>query len=394
MISVFKYLLIYLLIIMTSSLVYSQYQQIILFLSLGIASILILAKKTKITNKLIIIINLFVILLLSLYLYSEGSYTLGSMVNTLAIIFITYIYTKYIGYEFIDRYINIMYIITIISIFGYINDLTGFGDFFVNKLPSFLDYTPHLQSVKGGFLFAFNKLNHIGRNSGFCIEPGKYQYFINLALLFLLHFRKEKIIGNINKLIVFLIGVLTTFSAGAYIITGIIFLPYILEFNNNAKSKVFLFIICTILVMPNLDIINTKIIDKLEFNIETFSFERGSGNTRLNDIKLDIKIFKSNILGNGWNNYKEKWLTMAESDNYTTGSSSSSLTGSLAVYGIIVFLFIILLYINSIKRIGRNNFNLKVILYLFILIQTLTQSFLLTPLMIFLWFSDNILKLE
>ena len=394
MISLFKYLLIYILMIMTSSLIYGQYQEIILFLALGISILIMFVNKIKFTKKFIMMFNILIIMFLILYIYTNGSYTLQSMLNTLSVIFITYVYTKYIGFEFIDKYLNVIYIITIISIFGYINDITGVGDIIINKLPKFLNYIPHLKSVNGGFLYAFNKSNHIGRNSGFCIEPGKYQYFMNLALIFILYLKKTEVKKSMTKIVIFILGIITTFSAGAYIILTIILLPYIIEFKQIKLRKIVIIIICTIVVSNNFETINTRIIDKLKFDTQTYSFETGSGNTRLNDIKLDIDIFKSDIFGNGWKYYQEKWITMRIGDNYTKGSSSSSLTSTLPVYGITIFILIIMLYIRGVNIISKNNNKLRVILIFFILIQTLTQSFLLTPLLMLFWFPRNIIQLN
>lgn len=388
MLNFFKYILIYILLIMTSSIIYAQYMQIIWGIALVIAINLILLNKVKLNYKFIKILISITVLFIFLYLYSNGSYTIMSMLNTLSMIVISYVYINYIGDEFIDRYINIIVFIVIISIFGYINDLTGIGNVIINKLPRLITYNQNLSSVRGGFLFAFHKMNHIGRNSGFCIEPGKFQYFINLALIFLIYFKKIYI-KNINfKLVILIIGVITTFSLGAYIITIIILIPYMLNFRFNNKLKILVLLLCTISICANINIINEKIISKASFDFKTGKFAEGSGNTRLNDIKLDIEIFKENILGNGWKEYEKKWTYRTEGLNYTKGSSSSSLTSTLAVYGIVIWIYILFLYYISIRKLTKRNLSLKIILLIFVFWQSLTQSFLITPLSFGIWFLD------
>lgn len=386
-----QYITIYLLIIITTSLIYSEYTNLIFIINMLLSTFILFKYKITPTKKDFLILWIISIIMLSLYLYTNGSYTLMSMINTITTFYFTIIYYRFNRAGFIDKYINIMIFICIVSLFGFISDMTNTFSFFIDKLPQLINSNPGFGNPHGGFFYVFRNINHSTRNSGFCYEPGKFQFFINLALYFILFCKTNIKYINI-KFLILMITLITTMSTTGIIMGVIIIICYIFNKKNNIEKR---FIFISVLIGLFIIMIffyeqaYEVLIKKLQFNRDTKTFDYGSGKTRLNDIKLDLEIFKLNILGNGWKFYEEYWrIKQIGNYLYTTGSSSNSLTSMFAVYGIIFAGYINLKYILNFVFRSKNIIIILLLLFMYFY-QNLSQSFSLTPLMIIFMISDN-----
>lgn len=386
-----QYISIYILIIMSASLIYAEYMNIFFLLNLVISSIIIIKYKIFINLKDIIFLFIITILLIVLFWYTKGSFSISSALNTITTIFFTELYFRFNKDEFIDKYINIIIFICIISLFGYITDLTNTFNFIIQKLPKLITSDPKLGNPTGGIFYVFRNINKLTQNCGFCYEPGKYQFFLNIALYLILFCKTNK--KHIKfKFIILLITIATTMSTSGLVVCMVIIAIYLIS-NNNSINKSYITIIFIIIALICLiffyDKISVTLFKKMNFDFSTMSFEYGSGNTRINDIKLDIEIFKNNILGNGWENYKNYWAIKQYGNYlYTTGSSSNSFTSMFAVYGVIFSLYINYKYIRNFILNSKTIF-ISILLMFTYLYQNLSQSFSLTPIMLIFILSNN-----
>ena len=90
---------------------------------------------------------------------------------------------KIIGRDFAATFVNLVVVLAVVSLFGYLSDSLNL---FVNIISNF----PRVGDLGyEGFLYLFQFKHHIERNNSIFFEPGAYQIFLN-AGLFMLFFLK------------------------------------------------------------------------------------------------------------------------------------------------------------------------------------------------------------
>lgn len=386
-----QYASIYILILMTSSLIYPEYMEIFFLINIFISIIIFIKYRLFINKNDMTFIFILSTILIFLFWYTNGGISIQSIINTITTIFFTSLYFKFNREDFINKYINIISVIAIISIIGYISDITNTLNIIIDKLPSLINSNPILGNPKGGLIYVFRNINKINQNCGFCYEPGKYQFFINLAIYFIL-FCRNTVKMRKFKFTILLITLATTMSTTGLLMGIVIVILSIFKKNIFISKRyilVMFMIVCCICLIFFYERINLTLFQKLNFDFRTFTFEYGSGNTRINDIKLDLEIFSMNIWGNGWVYYKDYWSAKQYGNYlYTTGSSSNSLTSMFAVYGIIFSIYINYKYIHSFFRKSNDMLMVSILIFMY-LYQNLSQSFSLMPMMIIFILSNN-----
>lgn len=386
-----QYASIYILILMTSSLIYPEYMEIFFLINIFISIIIFIKYRLFINKNDMTFIFILSTILIFLFWYTNGGISIQSIINTITTIFFTSLYFKFNREDFINKYINIISVIAIISIIGYISDITNTLNIIIDKLPSLINSNPILGNPKGGLIYVFRNINKINQNCGFCYEPGKYQFFINLAIYFIL-FCRNTVKMRKFKFTILLITLATTMSTTGLLMGGVIVILSIFKKNIFISKRyilVMFMIVCCICLIFFYERINLTLFQKLNFDFRTFTFEYGSGNTRINDIKLDLEIFSMNIWGNGWVYYKDYWSAKQYGNYlYTTGSSSNSLTSMFAVYGIVFSIYINYKYIHSFFRKSNDMLMVSILIFMY-LYQNLSQSFSLMPMMIIFILSNN-----
>ena len=159
--------------------------------------------------------------------------------------------------EFKRIYINVILIVAIISLllFTLHNEIS----FIAYKFPLIEGASA---SYRNMYIYLY-PLFSPHRNTGIFWEPGAYQVFLNLALIFVLFSPEIK-----NKVIVSIIlitTILTTSSTAGYLILLLIFIAYVFNKKSGPKSLAlsFSFLIGTMLLITNKYVLN--IFDKLRF---------------------------------------------------------------------------------------------------------------------------------
>jgi len=177
-----------------------------------------------------------------------------------------YFTVKIVNENFDIIYVNILYYLTIISFVFFIPSFIfpSFEQFLITELSplftqtrlySIYEYTPNI------ILYNINTGQgtwEFFRNSGPFWEPGAFSGFLLLALLFNI-IRENKVYTKKN--IIFILGILSTFSSSGYIALGSVFLTFMV-LNKGLFRKIILLpslIILFWIAYFNLTFLNEKI---------------------------------------------------------------------------------------------------------------------------------------
>ena len=278
--------------------------------------------------------------------------------------------------DFRSRFIDVMYFLCIVS-------LLCFAAFIL--FPSLNSKFSVIGKMgdKYSNLYIFSYRNNF-RNQGMFWEPGAFQTFINLAIMFELSSK------NIRKsrLIVFLITILTTFSTTGYACTLYLVLVYALDFKVHKKNKnriryMFLFFGVLLFVFMSfwgdllLSVSSNSTFGKLIsfFGNKEYLLESGnrlsSASIRYFSIVKPIAVFFENpILGCGYNGLSEKiW-------NYTFGMNTCTFINYFAVYGLAYGVIMLVGYFKNVKILnGSNNPFRNFLLFVFMFLITSTEDY-------------------
>lgn len=267
-------------------------------------------------------------------------------------IFIGYIERDY----FINTFINIIFYFCIISLFCVF--ISNFIPSYAYKLYKVTNYA-NSQYLLSPF-YMWGKGSIWLRNSGPFWEPGAFQGFINIAILFILTSRIN--INNMNiKLVILLITLLTTQSTTGYIL----FMLNILCFGKDILIKYKKNSIILKILVISLFIVGIIIIFKSNNIVQKFtSTENPSTTIRRDDLVNSLELMKERPLrGIGSGEYKDKYENLKEIKNNSNGILVSGY-----MYGVIFLLIYICLFMIGIKH---NFIEVKSIKRVFLIINFL-----------------------
>lgn len=232
--------------------------------------------------------------------------------------------------EYKKNYLNILYFLAVNSLIFYTLGLLYPG--FILNLPVIFDDvgTPFSSIIVHNYMHG---ILGVYRNAGIFWEPGAFQAFLNLALIFEFS-KKEKY--NKNRILVFTLAIITTFSTTGYIL---LFLNYSILFFRIKKKKKYLYLILFTIIFISSGLFKSVILDKVGiFGTKAKSL---SGQIRKEGAKADMKIFeKFPIFGAGAEKYFSLYKDVVKpvrAGGIAEGSSNS-FTIMLAINGIIYFM--------------------------------------------------------
>lgn len=180
-------------------------------------------------------------------------------------ILIGYELFSYFGKSLIDKYIKIIYYLSLLSLFFFVWQLFSYG-----TLDAFLG----MLDIGGAFgaknIFIYNLFNDPtfrminASNCGFCYEPGPFGGFVSMAMMFLIVNRG--VFSNYKKmLMVFILTIITTQSSSAYI-CGIVILAWsLLSQSKKKSSKIIVFVLVVIIsaiIFTFVPVLEDKITDE------------------------------------------------------------------------------------------------------------------------------------
>lgn len=157
-----------------------------------------------------------------------------------------------IGKTFVEKYFNLMAVIAGVSLLGFAYNT------FVGVLPSIELTDGRYSSVIYTQIYGEYFLR---RNSGMFWEPGAFQGYVNLALLFSIFIKKQKLM--LLKVLTLMAALLTTYSTTGYIAFAFVGLVYLyVNRKMNPLTKFFLgvvFVVIALYAYRSLDFLEAKI---------------------------------------------------------------------------------------------------------------------------------------
>lgn len=279
-------------------------------------------------------------------------------------LFVFYLTIKIIGIDFINIFIKVIKIISLVSIIFYsLEHITGIQNIMLNFCQHFTNLgteqrtVPVTEMYKPNFIiYALQtdyEFSYI-RNAGPFWEPGIFVIFLNIAL-FLNLFLKKKFIERAN--IIFVTCIITTFST-----TGYIVLLLNLAFFAFAGKKISInnriFIILLLLIM-------------IPF-ISSLSFMKGKIDNQIEQSDVSYSRFGAAIVH--WKIIQDYPLTGLPYDEttyseYADNISPNGITEIFLRYGVIVgFLYYLFLYNSSVFLMRLIGYKKKGYMFFIILI--------------------------
>ncbi|MCB2289989.1 hypothetical protein LGK97_09440 [Clostridium sp. CS001] len=359
-----------LLIISSGEIIYERYYSAasIIFL-LIVLSITIIEKKYKHITIVPTIYLFYLLIVLIINIIINNEVYINNYIGVFIKLLTVYLFCIIVKFnEFKESYTKIIYILCIISLIFYFVGI--FYSSFVYLLPE-IKYGSIDQYYKYAIIHSF-RCEHIflmyddfSKNSSIFWEPGAYQFFLNLALYFEINKNKKSMI----RILVYIAGIISTFST-----TGLFTLFIILLFNIRIGKKIQMkkvFVMFLILIL-----INTCVYKNMDdyFN----KFKQGNNSyisyeSRLTNTKEDLDILLKYPLGVGYTNYFK----------YNIGGSENSVTSLSSMYGLLyafpMFFGIFLLAFRM-----KFSYTQFIVFPLLIFLSCLSEKFFFTPIIMYL----------
>ncbi len=267
---------------------------------------------------------------ITLYIVRENDYLTGFK-NLFTIICAMFYVAQYQFNDIKESFIRVMKLITIVS-------LVFFTLYLI--IPS-LDNMFVVQNRGGSMLYSclgiFVKMVGKTRNCGLFWEPGAFQAFVNIALIFEI----SKDDCNIKNILWFAIGVATTFSTTGYMVLALLIIFYLFKHTDMTQKGLgqalvilLIVIFCAFVFQDYIfGVSQNTVFGKLYtfFEYEEYNFTRkSSATTRYFSIIKPLELFIQHpLLGVG--NAEAK----AQTDYFLGGNLTCTFVNWLAMYGII-----------------------------------------------------------
>lgn len=170
----------------------------------------------------------FMTILLSNKLLTEDSLAFSMLLAF--VIFTMFLFTQMISYdEFISYYTKAMMMLCLYSLISTYTIIT-FVDFFNGILPSFTHEMLSMRFLDAGLSFIY--VPQYGgmqyRNYSVFSEPGVFQFYINIALIFELWFIKDYKHKTL-RITILIITLITTFSTAGILVGFLIILAFVIQ---------------------------------------------------------------------------------------------------------------------------------------------------------------------
>ena len=307
----------------------------------------------------------------------QNDISINSLLNTSSKIFISYCAVMIDKESFLRRFVKLTVIVACFSLILFF--LTQIG---AESFVSSILITNHAPCWTGNISYGRFLYHHIpdyGRNVGLYNEPGVYQLYLNLALLFLLF--QSGIMGFSRKQatkysLVLIITIITTMSTAGYIEMFVIIALYMVSLRKELSAKkvgIIVAIIFILTLFAQTELFQAVFISKLEWSDEG-RFVTGTGNARLASFMIDFNYILQNPLGYGSLN---NWVNTSSFASNEVGSSFG-LTAYIVSYGVPIAFLIYTLYCVSFIHIGENNIQ-RIALILSFILAFSSQPWVMTP---------------
>lgn len=243
-----------------------------------------------------------------------------------------------VDYQSFKRtYIKIMFVLASISIVAFpISQVYPNIVYYFKKtdaIESLCYYNAYVYIFPG--VVGYSRDIVFNRNLGIFWEPGAYQAFLNLALLFLLD-GDEKIFSNRTSkmyLAVFVFTIFTTFSTTGYLVLALIVVAYWNKIKKDYFKNSISFEITILLI-----IFACVIVNKYGFKISDFDMSEKVGKGNAYDRLTLDQLSHISLLGMSFSKYYNQELFSGNSILHTF-ICLGSIFGSVLLYGYIRYAF-------------------------------------------------------
>ena len=275
--------------------------------------------------------------------------------------------------KFRESYVKILFFLSVFS-------LIMMALFYIfPQMNNFFNVYNISKTAKHANYIIFTKIvneNGFGRNCGMFWEPGAYQTFICIALIFEI----SKPSPSVRKIIVFIITILTTFSTTGYIALLFVYIYLFFGKYNNKKQIngfIYLSILCitAILILFQDLFFSTqnytpfgKII--LYFTSDVYNSKVSSVSIRINSVVQPIIVFLNNPLF-GVGDIKFRELIFDTTQGVTTGT----FVNWFAVYGVFCGSLFMIGLSKLTKKLSNNRL-LNFIIFIIFFIITMSENYI------------------
>lgn len=359
----------------------------------------------------------FYLLLFGFFIYfvavtiKYGEFRPTIFLNYFLLFFIVYSTVKSLKFDLFIIYEQIIYYLAILGLIMWGMQTVLGGDTlynYVSSIPSIDKFSYvssdglnillySIQPTASSLLYGIP----IPRNCGYAWEPGAFAVYLCLAMFINLFIIKSEITRR-NRFWIYLAALLSTQSTTGYLILLIILFFYFYNKDLNVFILLIPLIVIALVSLFSLPFMSNKIVEvfnqagEVDMIVEE-SIIRGSSYSpgRFASFVIALEDFMNNpVLGLG--------TISEESWTYKVGASISSISGIgnlLAQFGIIGFIFFIILSIKSSFLFAKYFiYKGKVLLFLLIILISVSYSVIFMPLIMCIWmfslFEPNVLKIK
>lgn len=340
---------------------------------------------------------LILFLLFLMYFFIWGSLNYYAYLRLFTTILIAYLFIKIVNKKFIPLYINIIYLLSVVSLIAFgLMILFPYQFHTVNGMLENIFPFLEVGGPRETNSIIYDSVLGEFRNAGFAWEPGGFAAFVLLALFFEIS-NENKLLLN-RKFLIFSITILSTISTMAVIAYVFILFYWLVVNKKFVPALITVFSLFLILQFVNTDFMREDLAmgwqnrDTVLKNEFSFRNQKLVSLGRFGSLLVDSQDFvKSPLIGYGFE------IEKRTQGMYTYLQRTSGLSDYMAKFGLLGFSFLLISLTLFAKRnlklaSEKSNASHNFIFTLFILLITFSNPIILEPLFLILiveYFSKN-----
>lgn len=355
----FNYLLVSILIGISGSPYFAQYEDNLLIMLFSITIPVLIYYKRGVEFSFILFIVIFSFITY-IQLVTFDVFPIRPLVGLFLKIIIAYTIVKVCNESYIPIYVNCIFIVTVISFFFWLPSIASSD--LKNLIVQYAIFTVPAVDFKSYIIFNpyFSEFE-MARNSGPFWEPGAFAGFLMIALIF--NFLKTPIITE-RKNLVLILGILSTFSTTGYLALFLFIVLFAMEkYSTIVKIGLLIAILpISIFAFQELPFMKNKLIEQAVYSESKISYTMHR--SRFTSAMIDFRDFQEYpLFGRG------KFETTRFNKGVKAINRNNGTTDLLVIYGLIGFILYFTFYFRSFNNIMKYyNAHNKFIPYYFLII--------------------------
>lgn len=299
------------------------------------------------------------------------------LVYKCTILLLSCLVTRYIDIKkFSNIFLDIIYIIAVVSIVCTLA---------LMLVPSIFSFAPEIvnsgeNTFSNLILYVFPTDLDKVRNYGIFREPGVFQMYISIALIFLIYYSNE---FSLKKFVVLILSIILTFSTTGYIALFAIICLYFInnrtKYTISSKNKLLVIIFMLVgiaYVTTKTDLLSSEgmVFDKLS------NTERHTTLARMSSVTSNIKMWEeSPLLGVGLQKAEDLFPILSLKDyGFASQHNTNTFLAELATFGLFYFLLFFFGIIFISKYIGLKTTE-RCLIFTVLLILSIGEKLTFSP---------------